>query len=357
MGNKASTALSAPISQAVISKRPGPEGELDVLSSSIAAIEYGKIHGNTFKELTRFSPCDARVLVKETNSGTYIVLNDEKYIFIPIEEENICNIDVKDGDYVFTGQPLVWRKNSNPYERVHPVLSFSVADIESDAYSKEKDSFVRNPSKDVVQFSRYFLYRHYISLIGFNTPIAKTNFATLVFEQLKFGVVGKGKYRPISELIDSEIPWELRFLSGEKLVAALGTISSFIFRDALGGLRESSKEFTPERSYTANWVLGGAIPAENFPALKIETLSKHVIKRENKVSPLEQLPVAVQVTSSNPINLLDIVETALPVSDKQAKTVLADLTEPAEKTTVDLANKFADLQVLIGSNVFNKTKQ
>jgi hypothetical protein len=42
-------------------------------------------------------------------------------------------------------------------------------------------------------------------------------------------------------LIDSSERWELRFLSGEKLVTALGSISSFIFRDALGGLRVISK--------------------------------------------------------------------------------------------------------------------
>jgi len=334
LGNKASTALSAPISQAVISKRHGFEGELDVLSSYIATIEHSKIHGNSLRGLTRLSPINSKVEVVKDSAGTTLILDGDKYFFIPIEEESLCHIDVKNHDYVFTGQPLVWKKNSNPFDRVHPVLSFSVGKLtrgEHGSVTREKGVFTYNPSREVIQFARYLLYRHYITLIGVNTPIAKVNFATLVFEQLKFGITcPRQTVKPISELIDSTEQWELRFLSGEKLVTALGSISSFIFRDALGGLKESSAKFTPERSYTANWVLGRPIPGENFLDLEVEKISSKVVKRNNEVTP--DTKAEVKITSANEVNLLE--------------TVVVNPAKPAEKVTVDLADKFAELQGL-----------
>jgi len=360
MGNKASTALSAPISQAVISKRHGPEGELDVLSSYIATIEHSKIHGNSLKELTRLSPVDSKVEVEKDKTGTTLILEGKKYFFIPIEEECLYHIDVKNHDYVFTGQPIVWKKNSHPFDKVHPTLSFSTGRFRCNEYGvREKIKGVYdtlNPSKEVVQFARYLLYRHYITLIGVNTPIAKVNFATLVFEQLKFGlVIGNNLALPISELIDSDTLWELRFLSGQKLVTALGSISSFIFRDALGGLRDSSWIFRPERSYTAHWVLGRAIPSEIFPDLEIEKISNKVVKRDNEVTPIENVKAEVKVTSTNEVNLLETVREE--PEQKSSLTTVSNPIKPVEKVTIDLASKFAELQGLTGSNVFNKNKQ
>jgi len=357
LGNKASTALSAPISQAVISKRHGPEEELDVLSSYISTIEHSKIHGNSFKELTRLSPMDTIIGVDKSNTGTMLVFGEE-YIFIPIEEESLYHIDVENGDYVFTGQPLVWKKNSKPFDKIHPVLSFATETIDK-SLPYLRGLHVFNPSREVVQFARFLLHKHYITLIGANTPIAKVNFATLVFEQLKFGVIGLTQMsKPISELIDLTEQWELRFLSGEKLVKALGSISSFIFRDALGGLKESSAEFTPERSYTAYWVLGRPIPKENFLDLGIEKLSNQVVKRDNEVSFAESVKAEVKVISTNEVNLLDIVRDASISEVKTSMPVAAINPEKsAEKVTVDLASKFAEIQSLTASSVFNRNKQ
>jgi len=362
LGNKASTALSAPISQAVISKRHGPDEDLDVLSSYIATIEHSKIHGNSFRELTRFSPVDTQVTIQKSNSGTTILLGEDKYLYIPIEDENLYHVDVKTGDYVFTGQPLIWKKNSHPYERIHPVLSFAVGNLPSGEKIesiRSKEMFNYNPSREVVQFARYFLYRHYITLIGINTPIAKINFATLVFEQLKFGIVGsKQACEPIANLLDSQEQWELKFLSGEKLVSALGTISSFIFRDALGGLRDSSEEFTPERSYTANWVLGRAIPGETFPDLKVEKISSKVRKKDNEIPLAEGRGAEITVSSEESFSILDVVkqETIAPSPTVHVPALIEPPHEPTKKVSVDLASKFAELQGLTGSNVFNKNK-
>jgi len=361
MGNKASTALSAPISQAVISKRHGPEGELDVLSSYIATIEYSKIHGNSLKELTRLSPIDSKVTIYRTGSGIALFVGADEFISIPIEEERLYRIDVKNNDYVFTGQPLIWKKNSNPFDKVHPTLSFFLTRREENGRGddvKAKDSNgAYNPSREVVQFARYLLYRHYITLIGVNTPIAKVNFATLVFEQLKFGLSGDNEVAsPVSELIDSK-EWILRFLSGEKLVNALGSISSFIFRDALGGLRKSSETFRPERSYTAYWVLGRAIPDENFPDLEVEKISNKVVKRENEVAPIESTVAEVQVTSTSEVNLLEVVKEKPAPEVKPSITAIATPTPNTGKVTIDLVSKFAELKGLTDSTVFNKPKQ
>lgn len=275
MGIKASTTLSEPANQMVISKRNliAADEAYSGLQLFKRAIQYGKMFNNNRNTITILAPEDGEINILKQKDGTLFKLyglSGAVYTWlVPVNNEPIRDTFVASGDIVFATQVISAIKGQSPDERIHPTLSLTWQTVKIDEIVYQ--DILPNASPMIIQFARFVYYKYLWGLYkGTHPDIDLNHFASSALQQLRTAEIinslnnksYKGlRYVNIAKVLGQSlksIVYNFKLTDGKTTILNhSGALAGYIYQDPLASVKTAfSIGEIPETGYIGRLALG-----------------------------------------------------------------------------------------------------